>query len=40
MEEALKGAETLFLVSGEEARNRVEQHKTEVDAAKAAGRAD
>ena len=37
MEAALKGAETLFLVSGEEARNRVEQHKAAVDAAKAAG---
>jgi NAD(P)H dehydrogenase (quinone) len=37
MEAALEGAETLFLVSGEEARNRVEQHKTAVDAAKAAG---
>jgi NAD(P)H dehydrogenase (quinone) len=37
MEAALRGAETLFLVSGEEARNRVEQHKTAVDAAKAAG---
>jgi NAD(P)H dehydrogenase (quinone) len=37
MEAALKGAQTLFLVSGEEARNRVEQHKAAVDAAKAAG---
>jgi uncharacterized protein YbjT (DUF2867 family) len=37
MQTALRGAETLFLVSGEEARNRVEQHKTAVDAAKAAG---
>ena len=37
MEEALRGAETLFLASGEEARNRVEQHKAAVDAAKAAG---
>jgi NAD(P)H dehydrogenase (quinone) len=37
MEAALSGAETLFLVSGEEARNRVEQHKSAVDAAKAAG---
>jgi NAD(P)H dehydrogenase (quinone) len=37
MEAALKGAETLFLVSGEEARNRVDQHKAAVDAAKAAG---
>jgi NAD(P)H dehydrogenase (quinone) len=37
MEAALKGAETLFLVSGEEARNRVDQHKSAVDAARAAG---
>jgi NAD(P)H dehydrogenase (quinone) len=37
MEAALKGAQTLFLASGEEARNRVEQHKGAVDAAKAAG---
>jgi NAD(P)H dehydrogenase (quinone) len=37
MEAALKGAETLFLVSGEEARNRVEQHQSAVAAAKAAG---
>lgn len=37
MEAALRGAETLFLASGEEARNRVEQHKSAVDAAKAAG---
>jgi NAD(P)H dehydrogenase (quinone) len=37
MEAALKGAETLFLVSGEEARNRVDQHKAAVDAARAAG---
>jgi uncharacterized protein YbjT (DUF2867 family) len=37
MEAALSGATTLFLVSAEEARNRVEQHKTAVDAAKAAG---
>jgi NAD(P)H dehydrogenase (quinone) len=37
MEAALRGAATLFLASGEEARNRVEQHKTAVDAAKAAG---
>jgi NAD(P)H dehydrogenase (quinone) len=37
MEAALRGAKTLFLVSGEEARNRVEQHKAAVDAAKAAG---
>jgi NAD(P)H dehydrogenase (quinone) len=34
---ALRGAETLFLVSGEEARNRIDQHKAAVDAAKAAG---
>jgi NAD(P)H dehydrogenase (quinone) len=37
MEAALRGAETLFLVSGEEARNRIDQHKVAVDAAKAAG---
>jgi NAD(P)H dehydrogenase (quinone) len=37
MEAALRGAQTMFLVSGGEARNRVEQHKTAVDAAKAAG---
>lgn len=37
MEAALRGARTLFLASGEEARNRVEQHKAAVDAAKAAG---
>jgi NAD(P)H dehydrogenase (quinone) len=37
METALRGARTLFLASGEEARNRVEQHKAAVDAAKAAG---
>ena len=37
MEAALRGAQTLFLVSGEEARNRVDQHKAAVDAAKAAG---
>ncbi|HEY3192036.1 MAG TPA: SDR family oxidoreductase [Solirubrobacterales bacterium] len=37
MEAALKGAHTLFLVSGEEARNRVDQHKAVVDAAVAAG---
>ena len=37
MEAALRGTQTLFLVSGEEAQNRVEQHKTAVDAAKAAG---
>jgi uncharacterized protein YbjT (DUF2867 family) len=37
MEAALKGAETIFLVSGEEARNRVEQHKAVVDAARVAG---
>jgi NAD(P)H dehydrogenase (quinone) len=36
MEAALRGARTLFLASGEEARNRVEQHKAAVDAAKAA----
>ena len=37
MEAALGGAQTLFLVSAEEAQNRVEQHKAAVDAAKAAG---
>jgi NAD(P)H dehydrogenase (quinone) len=37
MEAALRGARTLFLASGEEARNRVEQHMAAVDAAKAAG---
>jgi NAD(P)H dehydrogenase (quinone) len=37
MEAALRGAQTLFLISGEEARNRVDQHKAAVDAAKAAG---
>jgi NAD(P)H dehydrogenase (quinone) len=37
MEAALEGAATLFLVSGEEARNRVDQHRSAVDAAKAAG---
>jgi NAD(P)H dehydrogenase (quinone) len=37
MEAALRGAETLFLASGEEAKNRVHQHKAAVDAAKAAG---
>lgn len=37
MEAALRGAQTMFLVSGEEARNRVEQHQSAVDAAKAAG---
>src|SRR5215207_3990544 len=37
MEAALRDAEILFLVSGEEARNRVEQHKSAVDAAKDAG---
>jgi NAD(P)H dehydrogenase (quinone) len=37
MEAALRGARTLFLVSGEEARHRIEQHKTAVDAAVAAG---
>jgi NAD(P)H dehydrogenase (quinone) len=34
---ALRGTGTLFLVSGEEARNRIEQHQTAVDAAKDAG---
>jgi NAD(P)H dehydrogenase (quinone) len=37
MKAALEGVQTLFLVSGEESRNRVEQHKSAVDAAKAAG---
>lgn len=37
MEAALRGTSTLFLVSGEEARDRIEQHKAAVDAAKAAG---
>src|SRR5215204_4194998 len=37
MQAALGGAQTLFLVSAEEAQNRVEQHKAAVDAAKAAG---
>jgi NAD(P)H dehydrogenase (quinone) len=37
MEAALRGARTVFLVSAEEARHRVEQHKAAVDAAKAAG---
>ena len=36
-EAALQGVETLFLVPGEEAPDRVEQHKTAVDAAVAAG---
>ena len=34
---ALEGAETLFLVPGQEAADRVEQHKTAIDAAVAAG---
>ena len=37
MEAALRGAQTLFLASAGEARNRVDQHKAAVDAAKAAG---
>ena len=37
MEAALRGAQTMFLASGEEAHNRVDQHKAAVDAAKAAG---
>jgi uncharacterized protein YbjT (DUF2867 family) len=37
MEAALRGTKTLFLASGEEAKNRIEQHKSAVDAAKAAG---
>ena len=37
MRAAIEGAETLFFVPGEEAPNRIEQHKTVVDAAVAAG---
>lgn len=37
MRRALEGVRTLFLVSGEEARDRVKQHFTAVDAAVAAG---
>jgi uncharacterized protein YbjT (DUF2867 family) len=37
MRAALAGAETLFLVSGREARDRLEQHLSAVDAAAAAG---
>ena len=37
MHAALDGAATLFLVPAEESADRVEQHKTEVDAAVAAG---
>jgi NAD(P)H dehydrogenase (quinone) len=37
MESALAGAQTLFLVSFGEAENRLELHKSAVDAAKAAG---
>ena len=37
MRAALEGADTLFLVPAEESDDRVEQHKTAVDAAAAAG---
>ena len=37
MQAALAGASTLFLVSGRESPNRVEQHRSAVDAAVAAG---
>lgn len=37
MRESLEGADTLFLVSAHEAPDRVQQHKTAVDAAIAAG---
>ena len=37
MRAALEGADTLFLVPAEESADRVEQHKTAVDAAAAAG---
>jgi NAD(P)H dehydrogenase (quinone) len=37
MQAALEGADTLFLVPAEESADRVEQHKTAVDAAVAAG---
>jgi uncharacterized protein YbjT (DUF2867 family) len=37
MRTALEGADTLFLVPAEESADRVEQHKTAVDAAVAAG---
>jgi len=37
MTEALKGADTLFLVSGRESENRLEQHYSAIDAAAAAG---
>lgn len=37
MRRALDGVRTLFLVSGSEARDRLEQHRTAIDAANAAG---
>jgi uncharacterized protein YbjT (DUF2867 family) len=37
MTSALRGADTLFLVSGREAEDRLEEHKSAVDAAKEAG---
>lgn len=37
MTEALDGADTLFLVSGREAEDRLERHRTAVDAARRAG---
>lgn len=37
MRRALDGARTVFLVSGAEARDRLDQHRTAVDAAAAAG---
>ncbi len=37
MTEALKGVDTLFLVSGRESENRLEQHYSAIDAAAAAG---
>ncbi|MGK2877117.1 MAG: SDR family oxidoreductase [Solirubrobacterales bacterium] len=37
MTEALKGADTLFLVSARESENRLEQHYSAIDAAAAAG---
>jgi uncharacterized protein YbjT (DUF2867 family) len=37
MERALEGVDTLFLVPAEESEDRVEQHRTAVDAAVAAG---
>lgn len=37
MRRALEGVRVLYLVSGSEARNRLEQHRTAIDAAAAAG---